>query len=420
MLDDRTRESAVRRFLAKVDKDGPLSLHRPDLGPCWIWKPLGGVGGYGTFYLGKGMTAHRASYILFIGPVPDGLVIDHLCRVRNCVRPSHFEAVTLAENTRRAQAWIAGANWQRSKTHCPHGHPYAGSNLRIAKDGKRCCRACAARDAAKRRARLLAENPPAFRPPKPPREFCANGHSWPEFGTMRGGKQVCRQCERDKVRRYHDRVRAERESPKRECKNGHPWTEENIYTDPKGRKTCRACHNERTLAAYHERKAATVPKRPRAPRETCANGHPWTPDNLYVTPEGLEKCRQCALDRSRRYEAKRKTSRPLKTRRTHCPHGHELAGDNLYIAPNGRKFCRECASRRSAEHQERVRAGTPTVANPAKGSWQREKEACPAGHEYDEANTYVPPSGGRKCRECIRQRTREFQRQKRAALKAAG
>jgi HNH endonuclease len=412
-VDDRTRALAVERFLFKVNKDGPRPEHRPELGPCWLWKPLGSVGGYGAFYLGgRGMTSHRASYILFVEPIPDGLVIDHLCRVRNCVRPEHLEAVTSGENTRRGKAWESGAEWQRSKTTCPKGHEYAGDNLRISPDGSRSCRTCGRAATAASRARRLAKNPP---PPKPVREFCGRGHSFAEFGVLRGGMRICGECSRDRTRQYRERRRAEQEPKvKTTCKQGHPWAEDNIYTDPRGHKHCKACHNERTLARYYAGKAE---RPPRPAREACGNGHPWNEENVYVLPDGTEKCRPCARARSRRYTEKIKAATPPRQPRTHCKHGHELAGDNLYVAPDGREFCRACAARRSTESQQRRRDGvTPAAPNPAKG-WRRDIERCPAGHEYDEANTYVPPSGGRKCRECIRVRTREFQRAKRAAAK---
>lgn len=65
---------------------------------CWIWQRGMYQGGYGHF---RDNYAHRASYEMHVGPIPDGLVIDHLCRVRACVNPSHMEPVTSGENTKR-------------------------------------------------------------------------------------------------------------------------------------------------------------------------------------------------------------------------------------------------------------------------------------------------------------------------------
>ena len=83
---------------------------------CWVWHAAVGDDGYGVFRMkGKLYKAHRASYVLFKGPVPAGLHIDHLCRNRQCVNPEHLEAVTQTVNNQRAAA---------AKTHCPSGHDY--------------------------------------------------------------------------------------------------------------------------------------------------------------------------------------------------------------------------------------------------------------------------------------------------------
>ena len=72
---------------------------------CWLWMgtvTAGGADPYGRFWNGRMAYAHRVSFELFKGPIPEGLVIDHLCRTPACVRPEHLEAVTPKENTRRA------------------------------------------------------------------------------------------------------------------------------------------------------------------------------------------------------------------------------------------------------------------------------------------------------------------------------
>lgn len=73
---------------------------------CWIWLATIDRHGYGTFYMdGRNIPAHRASFLLAGHPIPSGLELDHLCRVRSCVRPSHLEPVTRAENIRRGMRW---------------------------------------------------------------------------------------------------------------------------------------------------------------------------------------------------------------------------------------------------------------------------------------------------------------------------
>ena len=88
--------TVVARLLAKIDKDGPLPKWAPFLGPCWIWAGKPKAEGYGTFTVERRPEyAHRASYVIHRGPIPDGLVIDHLCRVRICPR-TRGEAMSCA------------------------------------------------------------------------------------------------------------------------------------------------------------------------------------------------------------------------------------------------------------------------------------------------------------------------------------
>lgn len=104
----------------------------------WLWQGHK-QGGYGRLTVnGKRIMAHRLMYQLTFGPIPEGLVIDHLCRVRNCLRPSHMEPVTVKENILRGEA--PTAKYAR-QTHCKNGHPLSGSNLRVGKM-QRHCRKC--------------------------------------------------------------------------------------------------------------------------------------------------------------------------------------------------------------------------------------------------------------------------------------
>jgi hypothetical protein len=115
---------------------------------CWLWIGSLDKDGYpGWFWLsGNKRTgyirrrAHRFAYELFKGPIPTGLVIDHLCLTPACVNPDHLEAVTVHENTMRSG--IAGAAVNFRKTECKRGHPLSGENLWINSNGERICRIC--------------------------------------------------------------------------------------------------------------------------------------------------------------------------------------------------------------------------------------------------------------------------------------
>lgn len=116
------------RFWAKVDRTSD----------CWLWTGSLHLG-YGVIAAeGRANMAHRVSYELIVGPIPDGLTLDHLCRNRACVNPAHLEPVTNVENVMRGLS--VGALNAR-KTHCPKGHPYTAENTMLSRN-RRCCRTC--------------------------------------------------------------------------------------------------------------------------------------------------------------------------------------------------------------------------------------------------------------------------------------
>lgn len=117
-------KNASQRFWTKVCVKEPVE--------CWPWQGAVMKNGYGRF--GK-TTAHRAAFVLRYGPVADHLVIDHLCRSRDCCNPDHLEAVTNRENAQR------GARG-RMVTTCKNGHAYTPANTVLRSDGRRACKEC--------------------------------------------------------------------------------------------------------------------------------------------------------------------------------------------------------------------------------------------------------------------------------------
>lgn len=124
-----------RRFWAKVASANEAG--------CWVWLAATSAG-YGRFLVeGRLEQAHRVSYERLIGRIPEGLQIDHLCRVRGCVNPAHMEPVTARVNTLRGEGATA---IHAAQTHCGKGHPLSGENVRVrrraGKVSGRVCVAC--------------------------------------------------------------------------------------------------------------------------------------------------------------------------------------------------------------------------------------------------------------------------------------
>lgn len=129
-------EEKLEIFIMRVTESG-----------CWIWLGALSEKGYGHV---NGKIAHRVNYEFHKGPIPDGLQLDHKCRVRCCVNPHHLEPVTLQVNVERGEVGIVN----RSKTHCPNGHEYTKQNTGRYLN-ERYCKSC--RSAHKKRYRARSK-----------------------------------------------------------------------------------------------------------------------------------------------------------------------------------------------------------------------------------------------------------------------
>jgi hypothetical protein len=143
----------AERFWSKVDRDGPVPVHQPDLGPCWRW--TGSVSGrYGHGEIGAGRRgegnrkAHRVSWEIHRGPIPEGVQVLHRCDNGLCVNPEHLRLGTQGDNMRDMSAKGRHRNQNSDKTHCKRGHLLEGENLYMApRSTARQCKTCkAARD----------------------------------------------------------------------------------------------------------------------------------------------------------------------------------------------------------------------------------------------------------------------------------
>lgn len=127
------------------------AIPEPNSG-CWLWILAPDKDGYGSLKRNRRtIRAHRFTYEQLVGPIPDGMELDHLCANKCCVNPQHLEPVTTLQNVQRMQNRVAGARdrlgetskaRRDKRTHCPKGHSYSGDNLRTTSI-QRVCRACA-------------------------------------------------------------------------------------------------------------------------------------------------------------------------------------------------------------------------------------------------------------------------------------
>ena len=126
---------AARKRTNPIKPFDDFWIGEPNSG-CWLWTGYVHKTGYGSYTLkGKTRLAHRFSYEMYVGDIPEGHDLDHLCRVRCCVNPDHLEPVSRRENLERSPIWSGNF------THCPSGHAYDEGNTYYY-NGSRRCMAC--------------------------------------------------------------------------------------------------------------------------------------------------------------------------------------------------------------------------------------------------------------------------------------
>lgn len=129
------------RFWSKVS--------RPNETECWEWFGALRTDGYGKFYAGAHLSAHRVSYMLLMGQIPSGMVLDHLCRNPLCVNPLHLEPVSQRENVKRGLL----KDLHPFREICRAGHD---KTLENATDSRGTCRICHAEQSRKTRSKQQA------------------------------------------------------------------------------------------------------------------------------------------------------------------------------------------------------------------------------------------------------------------------
>lgn len=206
------RRPLRERFQEKVDRNGPVPAHRPELGPCHLWTAATDAQGYGRVNLG-GRTAgtgraHVVAFELEVEPA-NGRCILHRCDNPPCVKalsdgygPAHLFPGDRAVNNRDMAA--KGRTAQQKRTHCPQGHAYAEHGYRTYRGG-RLCKACRR---VKRRIYRTQEEQREMRRrmgrPRAERTNCPQGHPYDEDNTRhtRQGRRACRTCERARTRAW--------------------------------------------------------------------------------------------------------------------------------------------------------------------------------------------------------------------------
>lgn len=155
---------SVRPVVERIEEQ---VIPEPNSG-CWLWMGSVDRDGYGRIStspksgLPRNVLVHRAMYAHYQGRIPDGLTIDHLCRVRCCCNPDHMEPVSNVTNVMRG---MSPAAENARKTICKRGHPLSGGNLFVNTHGERQCRECLRVANRLRQRRYNNSDPSRYRKP---------------------------------------------------------------------------------------------------------------------------------------------------------------------------------------------------------------------------------------------------------------
>lgn len=178
-----TYTDALDRFMAKVAISDKIYGDTP----CWEWISVLSNGGYARFWFNRHYEeAHRWAYEYFVGPIPTGLVIDHLCNNPRCVNALHLEPKTQKNNVLRSNGLTA---LNARKTNCKHGHEFNQQNTWIGPKGNRQCKVCI-------KLRMRVYSGYKGLPPPGQRTHCPAGHEYNVENTrvMKNGGRQCKTC----------------------------------------------------------------------------------------------------------------------------------------------------------------------------------------------------------------------------------